>query len=196
MSTFDVDFSSLNDQAFINAAIATHETTIANHDDVTITSPSDGDFLRYNGTNWIVYKDLKELVEDDNGLINQSTSYEEYLKLSFIVPEDGIYRLFFRYTWSLNSTGDDFIARLQLDDTTNLVEFVTEPQDAGGTGVTLPIVGGGSTSTGTNQRFTKTGLEMLTLTAGSHFIDLDWRCSASNTEATIYKAQLTIERWD
>ena len=197
-TTFDVDFSSLNDQAFINGAISTHETTIGNHNDVNITSPQEGDCLCYQGGQWVNVTDYKASAQRTDGLINQSSNvYSQYLRLNFTVPTgaSGEYKLTYNIQWSLNTTGSDHDMRIELNDTTEVFRQVVEPQDSGGTGITLPVVGGGSTSTGTNQRFTKSGTTLITLSDGAGFLDLDWRGNVANTEATIYNATMFIERF-
>ena len=194
-STFTVDFSSLNDQAFINNAINTHETTIGNHDDVDLGTPLEGDILRYNGTQWQRFQTLFEFAIEEQGLINQTTSFVEYLTLPFTLAEESTLRVSFKFVWSLNSTQADHDTRIQLDNTTTIFEQVIEPQDSGGTGITLPTTSGGTANTGTNQRFTKTGFDLVqNVSAGAHFIDLDWRASATNQEATIYRAQIVVEK--
>lgn len=195
LTTFTVDFSSLNDQAFINNAINTHEITIANHDDVTIASPMEGDILRYNGSQWVNFQTLFEFDVEEQGLINQSTTFAQYSRLNFTLDAISTIRVSFKFVWSLNTTGSDHVTQIQLDDTTTIFEQQIEPQDSGGTGIVLPVVGGGTTNTGTNQRFTKTGFDIVeNVSAGAHFIDLDWRCTVTNTEATIYRAQLVVEK--
>jgi hypothetical protein len=197
-STFTVDFSALNDQAFINAAIATHETTINNHDDVDVTTnaPVSGDILEYDGTNWTPSKgNFKDFISKTTIEGTQLTTFQQYLRLATTVPEAGNYKISWNYEWSLNTTGSDFLAQIQLDDLSTLMFHREEPQDSGGTGVTVTAIEGGTFNSGTDQRRGESGFGIINLTSGLHNIDLDLTNSVAATEATIYRATITIERW-
>lgn len=198
LTTFDVDFSALNDQSFINAAIATHETTIDNHDDVdtTTTVPVVGSKLRWDGSNWVPFLDFKDFVSTTTPAGTQGTTFVQYLRLSTTIPATGNYKICWNYEWSLNTTGSDFEGRVELDDTTTLSNHVEEPQDAGGGGITVTNLDGGTFDTGTNQRREESGFDVINLTAGSHTIDIDLANSVADTEATIYRASITVERWE
>ena len=198
LTTFTVDFSALNDQAFINAAIATHETSITNHDDVDTSGAASGDALQYNGTNWVpsaVPVGFKDFIRSTTGLINQTATFEPYLSLTTNVPETGNYKISWNYDWSINTTGNDFLARVQVDNTTTLMEHQEEIQDSGGGGPTFDNTGGGTTATGTNQIHVAAGFDIINLTAGSHTIDLDFAGELASLEPAIHRGIITIERW-
>lgn len=194
-STFTVDFSSLNDQAAINTAISTHETTIDNHDDVSNTTSQSGDLLRYDGSQWFKYNDYKVFIIDNTPAGTQSTAYQQRLRLNYNIPQAGNYKVSWFYTWSINSTSDDFIARVEINDSNTIVEQVQEAKDSAGTGITITNLTGGTFNTGTSQRHLESGFTILSLPTGSGFIDLDMRSSVANLEAAIYAATLSIERW-
>ena len=195
-TTFDVDFSSLNDQAFINNAINNHENTISNHNDVNTGGASNGDLLRYNGSVWVPFKEFKAFATFQTPRGTQSTSFQEYLKLNFTIPEIGQYKISWRYEWSYNNTKSDFEARVELNDNLELLFHKQEPQDSGGSGVTVQAIEGGTFNSGTDQRFNQSGFEIVTFNnTADNFVDLDLRCSNGGQEATIYRATLTIERW-
>ena len=201
-STFTVDFSPLNDQAAIATAINAHETTIGNHDDVdvTTTAPVANDQLVYNGTNWVPVapspSPFKDYVSTSAGEINQTTTYSPYLTLSTTVPTTGLYKISWSYTWSLNDVNNNFQARVQIDNTTTIMEQDQEPADSAGTGVNLPLVGGGtSTDSGTDQKHLAAGFDIVNLTSGAHTIELDYRCQVATQEAAIYRGILSIEEW-
>ena len=198
-TTFDVDFSSLNDQAFINAAIDTHEVSITNHDDVNTSGASNGDALVYNGSNWEPSNapiGFKDFIRDTTGLINNGTGFDPYLTLTTTVPVTANYKISWSYTWSLDSTQNDFLARVQVDNSTTIMEHQQEPKDSAGTATTLPDTDGGTDTTGTNQKHLAAGFDIISLTAGSHTIDLDFATESVGVEAAIYRGCLTIERWD
>lgn len=201
-STFTVDFSPLNDQAAITTAINAHETTLGNHDDVDLTTdaPASGNVLTYNGTNWVPVapssSTFKDYVSTSAGVINQATTYSPYLTLSTTVPSTGLYKISWSYTWSLNDGNNNFQARVQIDNTTTIMEHDQEPGDSAGTGVSLPLVGGGpSTDSGTDQRHLAAGFDIVNLTSGAHTIELDYKCQVVNQEAAIYRGILSIEEW-
>ena len=201
-TTFTIDFSSLNDQAAINTAISNHEQTINNHNDVNAAGAAAGEVLTYNGSQWTPQPagsggtQFKDFVSSTTPAGTQTTSYQQYLRLSTTIPETGNYKISWNYEWSLNTTGSDFLARIQVDDTTTLGEHQEEPQDSAGTGQVVTNLTGGTFNTGTNQRRGESGFEIVNLSAGGHSIDLDLANSTADTEATIYRACLTIERWN
>lgn len=195
LTTFTVDFSSLNDQAYVNAQIASHETTLDNHDDVNVAGAVVEDLLRFDGTNWIPYDDFKDHISTESGMVNQSTSFEEFMSLSTNVPATANYKISWTYEWSINTTGSDFEAQIQVDNSTVISNHKQEAKDSSGSGISLPKTTGGTTDTGTSQRYTHSGFQIVNLTAGIHTVDLDWACEQSNNRAAIYRATITIERW-
>jgi len=134
--------------------------------------------------------------KDDTGLINNTTTFSQYLRLNFDVPQNGLYEIKWHYVWSLNNNANDFRAQVQLDDNLflDIREHKQEPKDSAGTGETLPLVGGGTLNSGTNQRTTVTGFDAQTLVAGSHFVDIDIACSLADTRAAIYGARISVVR--
>ena len=198
-STFTVDFSSLNDQAAINAAITIHEQSIDNHTDVDIstTSPYLGSTLIWNGSKFTPgnSSNYRAFINRTDGEINQLSTFREYSSLAVSIPETGDYKVSWSYTWSVNATNQDFIARIQIDDSTKIMDHQQEPKDTGGTGVVLPNTEGGSSNTSTNQRYQCSGFFIINMTIGNHTIDLDYKGSAFDIEPAIYKSSLSIERW-
>lgn len=196
-TTFTIDMSSLNDQAFITAAINTHEVTINNHDDVDTSTeaPTIGSRLRWNGTDWTPSKDFKDFARRTDGLVNQTTTEFTYLTLTTTVPEAGDYKISWSYNWSLNSTGSDIIIRV-LQGVTELLNHIEEPQDSAGTGINLTNTTGGTTNTGTDQRRNEAGFDVVSLAAGSNTFTLTLNSNVASTEAALYKACLTLEKWE
>jgi len=138
---------------------------------------------------------FKDFASDATGLINNTTTLSQYLRLSVTVPSTTNYKIGVSYTWSLNDGAQDLRAQVEIDDTNVIIEHQQEPKDTAGTGITLPLVGGGTGNTGTNQRHLASGFEVVQLSAGEHTIDLDFAGSAANDFAAIYRACLTIEEW-
>lgn len=197
-TTFTVDFSPLLNQGGVDI----HEQTINNHDDVNIVSPSNGQVLTYNGSVWEAQTpsgggtSFTDFVRDDVGRVNNTTTFDPYLVLSTTLPETGNYKISWSYTWSLDNIQNDFVSRVQIDNTTTILEHQQEPKDSGGNGPTLPETGGGTEPTGTNQKHPTCGFDIINLTSGAHTIELDFACSSVGTRAVIYRGILAIERWD
>lgn len=195
-STFTVDFSSLNDQGAINTAISNHETSISNHSDINTSGASTGDVLIWNGSQWVpggVSKfTASATFQAPRG--TQGTSFQQYLRLDFTIPRVGNYKISWRYEWSYNNTQSDFRGRVELNDTLELFTHRQEPQDSGGSGVTVQNITGGTFNSGTDQRFNESGFEIVNFTnTTANFVDLDLCGSVSDNEATIYRATLLIE---
>jgi len=134
--------------------------------------------------------------EETTGLINNSLTYARFLRLDFTAPETANYKITCHFMWSLDVGNSDFRSKLELDNTTEIGyrRQIHEPKDAAGNGETLGIVGGGTSNTGTNQRYPATITRVLNITQGVHFIGLDWSCSVANTRASIYGANILVEK--
>lgn len=200
-STFDVDFSSLNDQGAINTAIAAHDASINNHDDVNFNSLQNGDIAVYMAGSWMnipgsTLVTFKDFASTNIPAGSQITSFQQYLRLTTTVPLSGYYKISWDATWSLNSTNSDFVAQIELDDNTILDEFVREAKDSAGAGIVVNNLAGGTFNSGTNQRYKYGGHSIVLLSDGSHTIDMDVACSLANTEAVFYRGVISIERWN
>ena len=145
----------------------------------------------------VLYKTpFDAFTENTVGLINNTTTLEQFLRLNFVAPETANYKITCYYVWSLNDAANDFVSRLELDDTLSIGyrDHIQEPKDAGGAGEILGVFGGGTQNTGTNQRYHTTIPRVLNISAGAHFIDLDWACSENNDRAAIYSAMILVEK--
>ena len=94
----------------------------------------------------------------------------------------GRYRIAWYYEWAYDDTFTNYIGRVQLKNTTTLAEHNAEPSDSGGGG-----------PGGTDQRFPVSGFAHVNLTAGVHFIDVDFG-SSSGTTATLWRVRIEIRR--
>jgi len=112
-----------------------------------------------------------------------TTAYQEKLKLTTSSIPAGTYRVGWSFTYNHNSTGNDALRRVQLNDSTTLAEYQHEPQDAGG----------GFGTTGTNQKFPASGFANVTLTTGVHTVDIDLATSSAGVNTSIWDAR--IEFW-
>jgi hypothetical protein len=194
-STFTVDFSALNDQSFINNAISTHEQTIDNHNDVDLTGLAVGSLLKYDGNNFVPFIDYKVYITDDVPLGTLSNSFQQRLRLNYNIPVAGEYEVSLSYRWSLDSTSTDMESRLQLNDTDTIFEQKEEARDSGGSGITVNLVEGGTSNSGTSQRYNSHYSEVISLPVGTGFIDLDFASEVNGVDAVIYKATISLKRF-
>lgn len=113
----------------------------------------------------------------NNSTITGTTAYQQKLRLSVNIPVSGDYRLSWCFAWYLTSSANNFLARVQQNDSTDLWTMVQEPQD-----------------TSTAQRQPTAGFRVLTLAAGSYDFDLDFATSNSGNTAGISQATMDIVR--
>ena len=145
----------------------------------------------------VVYKaPFDAYAEETTGLINNDTTFAQFLRLSFNAPEDANYKITWNYVWSKNDAAQDIRVRLELDDTSEVGYRIhqQESKDVGGAGEVLGVVGGGTQNTGTNQRHVSSFSRVIPLTAGAHFLDLDWECTGENDRAALYGANILVEK--
>ncbi len=126
------------------------------------------------------------------GLINQGTTLEPFLTLNTIIPVDGNYRVYWDFVWSYNQGSQDFISEIQVNGNA-ITEQRQEPKDVAGVGIVLDVIGGGTTNTGTNQRYMAGGSSVVALIAGPLALRIVFAGSTNNDEAAIYRAQLAVE---
>jgi hypothetical protein len=105
-----------------------------------------------------------------------STNPIRKLRLSISDLPSGTYRIGWYYEWSNSSQSSDFRARVQLDDTTDLMYHSQEAQQSG-----------------TTQSQPACGFSYQELTEGDHNIDLDYWVEGNNT-SYIQRARLEIWR--
>ncbi len=106
-----------------------------------------------------------------------STVFQQKLRLTTPSLPAGTYKISWFYNWRYDSASNDFMGRVQVDDTTTLLEHEQEPKD-----------------TGTDQVYVETGFRNVTLTSGVHNIDLDFSTSKSFGTSYIKNVRLEIYR--
>lgn len=106
-----------------------------------------------------------------------STAFTQFLRITTPVVPAGRYRIGWYYNWRYASTANDFLARVQVDDTTTVMSQQQEPQDAGA-----------------DQRYPVGGFAYVNLTNAAHTIDLDFASNLAGTAATMNNARLEIWR--
>lgn len=105
-----------------------------------------------------------------------STTPTQKLRLTTPDIPAGVYRIAWSYKWFMTDGANSFVGRLQLDDTTNLMDHRQEPQD-----------------TATTQRQPEAGFAHVNLTAGVHTFDIDYNRSGGLGTAGI--EQCRMEFW-
>ena len=163
----------------------------------TLPAALNGDMSRHivmwDGTNWYDFGPFTGIegppgpsgsgggVTDQNQAAADATTqttndvYEQKLRLSATGLEGGTYRIGWYYEWSYNNRGANFLAQVQVNDTTTMMEQAQEPKD--GSATQFHNVG---------------GFGYIPLTAGDHTIDLDWCSSNLGSTATIRRARLEL----
>lgn len=114
--------------------------------------------------------------EDNSTSSTSSSTFQQKLRLTTGSLAAGTYRIGWYYQWRISVTNNDFIARVQVDDSTTLFTHQQEPQDSGG-----------------DQAHQGCGFRHLALTAGVHNIDLDYSTDGSGT-SFIWNSRLEIWR--
>lgn len=102
------------------------------------------------------------------------------------LEEDGDYRIGWYYEWAADTTREDFIARVRVDDSVEIGTHRQEPKDSGGSS------SGGS---GTNQRHVACGFKVMSFSAGdTPSIDLDVVGQDDDYELTAYRVRFEFWR--
>jgi len=106
-----------------------------------------------------------------------STSFQQKLRMTTTSLPIGTYRIGWYYEWSFGSQSNDFLGRVQVDNTTTLMEHQQEPKDSN-----------------SDQSTPASGFAYITFaSATTHDIDLDY-CSNDGSTARIKNAKLEIWR--
>lgn len=113
---------------------------------------------------------------------NSASTWLDFgVTLNFTPPSAGLYDLEASYIWSLNDTGQNFMARFLINGTP-LQFHVQEPKDKDGPG-----------DGGTDQRPPVKYSEPVTLVAGVNVLKLQFKPSANNKQAAIHRGTLYIK---
>ena len=103
-----------------------------------------------------------------------SQTYQQKVRLNATL-QGGIYRLSWAFIWGNSSPSRNTLVQLEQDDTTQLWETETAPQDGNAT-----------------QRSSGGGFRQLVLGAGTYFWDMDFRTSGGPGTARIQTAVVEI----
>ncbi len=118
------------------------------------------------------------------GLLSVSTGsgtddedYVQKVRLTTANIPAGDYKASWHYRWAGSQNNNSFIARVEVDDTTQIHSHEQEPRDSG-----------------TDQHMISSGFKKITLAAGVHTIDLDFKSGGKQFIAYMSHANLEIFR--
>lgn len=114
---------------------------------------------------------------EDNSDSLTGVTLQEKLKLTTGTVAAGDYYIGWNYQWKFNSTSNDFLGIVELDDTTELMRHQQEPQDGGA-----------------DQGHQLSGFAIVTLSAAVHTVDIDFGRGGSQGSGTIFNARLILYR--
>lgn len=112
-----------------------------------------------------------------------SLSFMEKLKLTTGSIPAGNYRIGWSFEFNHSSRNSNFLGRVYLDDVTELASYVIRPSDASGN----------FQNTGSRQKYLASGFKHINLSAGVHFIDIDFATDDNNINSSIWNTN--IEFW-
>lgn len=146
------------------------------------TAPSVGDMLIATSNTvaswqYCPFSSYFQQNSSDGESTSTSVTFQEKVSLSTISLPSGTYRIGWMYEWSHSSTNSSFVGRVQLNNTTILMDHREEPQD-GATAQYRP----------NNGYYYAVGI------SGVQLIDLDFAISATTSTARIRRARLEIWR--
>lgn len=111
---------------------------------------------------------------NDSQSSTNSTSYINKLTFTVNNVPTGNYRLGWNFEWRRNATGNDFEARVQVDNTVTVMEMNEESKDV-------------------DSWHTEGGFVIVSLLSGSHYFDLDY--AGENSYRTSYIRRARMEFW-
>ena len=141
----------------------------------------DGSYLKstVSGTEWATLSGtpgIVSIIKYDSSEGESSTTntiYTQKLRLTSGVIPPGDYIIKWYYEWQYKHGSFQFKARVQMDDTTDLMEHIEQPDNISSWS---PV----------------SGFKRETLIAGNHYIDLDYCGSKTGAESKIRRARLEL----
>ena len=112
------------------------------------------------------------------------TTWIKKVTLSVTLATAGTFRIGWSYQWNHDNNKYDFMGRILHNNSTELSHVRLEPKEVGGT----------FGSTGTDQRNAVSGFDILSLSAGTHTFDIEYRSSFATAPASIWDARLEFWR--
>ena len=160
--------------------IATQVEVDAGTDDVRAVTPLKlTSFSGLGGVFGSEFNSNEEIV----AVTNTTTTFVNHNTLTLTTVPVGSYAIYWFYLWSHQDTGTNFEARIQVDNTTELLD----PNDTG-LHRSIPV------NAGLNQRYSASGFSVETLTAATHTIDLDFTTDSVGKSSKIHHSFLMAWR--
>jgi hypothetical protein len=131
-----------------------------------------------------VFGDEYQTAEETTAATEATSTPKQFLRLT--TPAGlpaGTYEIGWYYVWQHSSITTDFAARVQIDDTTDLI-------DPSGNAVHREE----PTDVATTQRIVSSGFATVALTAGAHNIDIDFWSATGTGTAQMFHARLRLMR--
>jgi hypothetical protein len=122
-----------------------------------------------------------------------STLFEVHKLTTTSLPA-GTYRVEWNYVWSADTTQNDFICQVTIDDTIQLYEQTSGGSTAIDSHRQEPKDSGGNADGGTNQRHVTSFWADATLAAGVHEIDIDIGCSSNSQRSSVHLTTVAVYR--
>lgn len=150
--------------------------------DLTTTPPEAGNTLGYNenGT-WVpmnnVYGTQFHQASSEPESTTMGPTFVQKLRLTTASLPSGAYMISWYYEWRYSSAGNNFLAQIQINDTTTIMEHVQEPKDPNA-----------------SQSQPASGFYYASNLSGIQNIDLDFAGSSGPPTAGIKRARLQIYR--
>ena len=133
-----------------------------------------------------------QYAESNSVSVSTSTTFINKVNLTTTNLPAGKYKVEVSYGWNHDSVGNDFEARVVLDNNVDINDLiflhVQEGNEAGGNGLER------YNTTGTDQNLQYSGFKYITLSAGIHNLKLDFRTSHNSDESSIWDATISITR--
>jgi len=210
-SQLQTDVTANNSKVSADGSIDTHSDV----DTTNETKVANQTLLRWNGSDewesWRPFYASKKATDTDYtgqttvGLINQTTTLEEYNRHEFTPRDTDNYNIRGSYVSSYNANNSSIEIIVELREVVGDVLIGTisteiqEPKESGGGGLVLNTVSGGviggNTNSGTNQRRPGAYNEDFLLTGGtSYYVVILFRGLVGNNEAALYKASNSVEQ--
>ena len=162
----------------VNVPNTPHSTLDFQGDGVVVTDGGSGKAIVTVDQGGVVHYDERTTL-----LTNGSSSFFTYLATTTPSLEAGNYIISWNVLARMNVTNDDIEIRVEVDNT----QAITNP---GGDGIICEEF----KDTGPNQRYTRGGFRRVTLTAGTHDIDIDFRPRDDADTAYMYFASIKVEK--
>lgn len=131
----------------------------------------------HTGIGFETYDQYEFYVESTNESTTTSVNYIKKLSLVVSNISAGIYRVFWSFVYSQSSSSAEFKSRVQVDDTDTIWEIAAR-----------------NVGNEAGKNYPASGVKYINLSAGDHFIDIDFASSSSSKISRISLAKIELRR--